>query len=256
MKRKNEEVSTGAKRMRIQRRNESLDEKKTRLKKNRIRNQTNRKHETKNRKKRRMIARQKLDSIRRVTESSLSKKTRKERNNLCQKKRRAKYTSEQKSSIQRAKRLITKNTETNEKEQKRKIKENKKKREKRVNKTNGNLYRAAFNYDPKKNYSKEKKIQIGEMNIVCLHCKALKFPHEPAGMCCSNGKLELPTLNDPPNPLFDLVNGNSKESKHFNQNFITYNNIFKMTSFGATKLMNKGTYLPTFKIQGNKSNIN
>ncbi|KAG8274367.1 hypothetical protein J6590_004393 [Homalodisca vitripennis] len=37
-----------------------------------------------------------------------------------------------------------------------------------------NLERAAFSYDPEIDYSADKSVTIGEMSIICQHCKALK----------------------------------------------------------------------------------
>lgn len=218
MKRKSEdELSINAKRKRVQREKESPEKKKKRLEKTNQRNKAKRLNESMEEKKRRLIKRRESDKISRT----ISKKKRTKKN--------IKQSSKKKDIESRTK-------------------ENKRKRKYRSNKTNSNLYLEAYNYNPEKDYSKDTK--IGEMNNMCLYCKALKFPSEPAGMCCSKGKIKLPILEDPPNPLFNLVNGNSDESKHFNQNFLTYNNIFKMTSFGATRIVNREKFLPTFKIQG------
>lgn len=77
------------------------------------------------------------------------------------------------------------------------------------------LYRAAFHYNNELNYSAHKSEVIGAMSKVCPHCKALKFVNEPQGLCCSNGKVVLPILNTPPEPLYTLVSGTTPQSKHF-----------------------------------------
>lgn len=62
---------------------------------------------------------------------------------------------------------------------------------------------------------------VRTMNKVCTHCKALKFKSEGPGMCCFNGKVKLPILNEPPEPLFSLVAGTTTRSKHFLNNIGT-----------------------------------
>lgn len=99
------------------------------------------------------------------------------------------------------------------------------------------------------NISTHPHVSIGEMNAMCVYCKARKFPKEPPGMCCSSGRVILQPLNDPPEPLLSLMTGASHESKHFLTNICKYNSCFKMTSFGATKIINDG-FMPTFKVQG------
>ncbi|XP_055312023.1 uncharacterized protein LOC129574268 [Sitodiplosis mosellana] len=108
------------------------------------------------------------------------------------------------------------------------------------------FYRAAFRYDNEINYSLLSCVIIGSMNKIC---KALKFKNEKPGMCCANGKVKLPDLISPPEPLLSLVSGVTSESKHFLINVRMYNACFQMTSYGATKIMNDH-YMPTFKIQG------
>lgn len=61
--------------------------------------------------------------------------------------------------------------------------------------------RLAFEYAPDINYSAHSKIAIGGMDKVCQYCQALKFRNEAAGMCCAAGKVVLPPLPAPPEPL-------------------------------------------------------
>lgn len=110
-----------------------------------------------------------------------------------------------------------------------------------------NLYRAAFNYDSTIEYDLHAPVNIGPMNQICQHCNALKFAKEKPGMCCANGKVQLPALNSPPEPLNSLVLGITPESKHFLSNIQTYNSCFQMTSFGATNIV-RDTFMPTFKV--------
>jgi hypothetical protein len=64
------------------------------------------------------------------------------------------------------------------------------------------MEREAFQYDPTKGYDSHPQLCIGRMSEVCSYCDALKWPGEAPGMCCSNGKVKLPTLRPPPEPLY------------------------------------------------------
>lgn len=107
----------------------------------------------------------------------------------------------------------------------------------------------AFNYNADYDYSLHPSVAIGKMDKVCLHCGAMKFKSETPGMCCASGKVKLPPLRPPPEPLLSLLSGDSSESKHFLKNIRKYNSAFQMTSFGATKIV-QHNFMPTFKIQG------
>lgn len=109
------------------------------------------------------------------------------------------------------------------------------------------LYRAAFQYNHQIDYCSHKSAVIGTMSKVCPHCKALKFKNEPQGLCCSIGKVKLPILNAPPEPLHTLVSRITPQSRHFLNNIRRYNSCFQMTSFGATKIISEN-FMPTFKV--------
>lgn len=117
----------------------------------------------------------------------------------------------------------------------------------RQTRTTGNLELAAFNYNSNIDYSLHRSVLIGAMDEVCQYCNALKFKEETPGMCCSNGKVKLPTLNPPPEPLSSLVSGVSPESKHFLSKIQQYNSCFQMTSFGATNIVRDNGFM-TFKV--------
>jgi len=78
-----------------------------------------------------------------------------------------------------------------------------------------NLNRAAFLYDCTIDYGSHPFVCIGLMDIVCEHCAALKFSGETPGLCCLNGKVKLPLLTPPPEPLHSLLRGDTPESRHF-----------------------------------------
>ena len=115
--------------------------------------------------------------------------------------------------------------------------------------TRSTLTNAAFHYDKDYDYRLDENILIGQMDILCIHCRALKFRKETTGMCCINGKIHLPLLLEPPEPLLTYVTGATQESKHFLQHIPKYNSCFSMTSFGATNIVRYGNFMPTFKVQ-------
>ncbi|XP_044313734.1 uncharacterized protein LOC123037405 [Drosophila rhopaloa] len=110
-------------------------------------------------------------------------------------------------------------------------------------------HNSAFLYDLNLAYNSDKSVDIGIMNKRCSFCGALKWKEESKGMCCKEGKVQLPSLKTLPDPLLSLLNGNHPDHTHFMGLTRKYNNCFQMTSFGATKVFNEG-YMPTFKVQG------
>ena len=111
------------------------------------------------------------------------------------------------------------------------------------------LLNEAFNYDCKFNYKEHTKVTIGQMNNVCKFCQALRFSGESNGLCCNNGKVILPEILSPPNPLKSLVFGTNRNSTVFLKNVRKYNACFQMTSFGVKNICNYN-YPSTFRIQG------
>ena len=110
-------------------------------------------------------------------------------------------------------------------------------------------FRLAFRYSPVDDYSLSRCVQIGTMSKICPYCKALKFNGETMGMCCASGKVKLPQLAAPPEPLKTLLTGTTSESKRFLSNIRKYNSCFQMTSFGA-QIENQDQFMPTFKVKG------
>lgn len=110
-----------------------------------------------------------------------------------------------------------------------------------------NLNRAAFRYDSTLAYNDLPCVNIGPLNVVCQHCNALKFSTETPGLCCAGGKVKLPVLAPPPQPLRSLLYEDTPQSRHFLGHTQQYNGCFQMTSFGATVIQERG-YNPTFKV--------
>ncbi|XP_071697771.1 uncharacterized protein [Rutidosis leptorrhynchoides] len=85
---------------------------------------------------------------------------------------------------------------------------------------------------------------IGDAIYVCNACKACLWKSEAMrgnksftkkiySLCCLNGKVELPTLNKPPQLLLDLFSGNSDRSRKFVENVRRNNMMFSLTSIGG-----------------------
>ncbi|CAI9727218.1 Hypothetical predicted protein [Octopus vulgaris] len=85
--------------------------------------------------------------------------------------------------------------------------------------------RAAFTYDPAKNYAK-----------ICSSCGAKKWDFDAPGFCCSKGKVRLPPLADPPQVLRELLTSPSDGAKHFRERINRFNSCFAVTCFGTTSI--------------------
>ena len=82
----------------------------------------------------------------------------------------------------------------------------------RRNLSSTDLNRAAFRYDCSTDYCLHTSVRIGPMDVVCEYCGALKFSGETPGLCCLSGKVKLPLLTPPPEPLHSLLRGEIPES--------------------------------------------
>ena len=111
--------------------------------------------------------------------------------------------------------------------------------------------KAAFNYDSTIDYAADTSVAIGAMSFRCDHCAALKWKGESPGMCCNNGRVNIPPHQVQPEPLQALLLRTSPHSTNFHANIRQYNGAFQMTSFGTTGLdAREHGYMPTFRIQG------
>ena len=117
----------------------------------------------------------------------------------------------------------------------------------RRNASSVNLNQVTFQYDCTIDYSSHPFVRIGSMEVVCVHCGALKFAGETPGLCSLSGKVKLPLLPSPPEPLHSLLCGETQESRHFLSNAPRYNLCFQMTSFRANIIEECG-FNPTFKV--------
>ena len=99
-------------------------------------------------------------------------------------------------------------------------------------------------------YANHRSLDLGRMTVLCKFCNALKWKGERPGLCCLNGKIAIPVLPEPPQPLKDLLSGQPEnDAQHFLKSIRRYNSAFQMTSFGA-KEQKLGGFMPTFKVLG------
>ena len=60
------------------------------------------------------------------------------------------------------------------------------------------------------------------MPKLCRFCYALTWPGEPNGICCSNGKVQLPKLDLPPDEVSKLLTDDTIVAKHFREKIRNY----------------------------------
>lgn len=104
-------------------------------------------------------------------------------------------------------------------------------------------------YNPDLAYEADRTIALGAMNHKCKYCNALKWKEETSGMCCNNGKVQLPSFEPLPDPLNSLLMDRHPDHNHFMDLIRKYNSCFQMASFGAKQIVTEG-FMPTFKVQG------
>jgi hypothetical protein len=102
---------------------------------------------------------------------------------------------------------------------------------------------------------------LSEMTTMCDKCGTLHFLEERAAsssranpqftLCCAKGKMMLPPLAPPPEPLRRLLTSNEVDAKDFRQRIRSYNNALAFTSVGAnldTSVAQPGNY--TYRLRG------
>ena len=90
---------------------------------------------------------------------------------------------------------------------------------------------------------------IGEMNVRCDYCGALKFPKETSTTCCSGGKVSLEPFPRPPDALMDFWNGTDARSRLFRLHARTLNNAVCLSSLQGND-RNMPGFNPSVVFQG------
>ncbi len=104
---------------------------------------------------------------------------------------------------------------------------------------------------------------MGSMNVKCPYCHALHWKEERLsksslqnpkfGKCCLSGKIWLPTLDQPPLELHNLLTSQDPRAKGFHTNIRKYNDALVMTSVGCDLLPMEGGGPYVFKVYGSLS---
>ena len=112
-------------------------------------------------------------------------------------------------------------------------------------------------------------MNLGHPTQVCEHCGAQLWyeertiksrkPKKPKfSLCCSEGKVELPFLKDPPPFLKRLLSmNNDQRSNKFWVGIRIYNSLFAFTSLGGNidHSVNNGTAPYVFRLNGQNHHI-
>ena len=94
---------------------------------------------------------------------------------------------------------------------------------------------------------------IGKMDTACQHCGAFKFVKETASTCCSNGKVGLPMLPQPPDQINKLWHDDTAEGKLFRQHARSINNAVCLTSIKGKQKTFGGGFTPCVVYEGKVS---
>jgi hypothetical protein len=115
-----------------------------------------------------------------------------------------------------------------------------------IERPNFPFYRAARCAQPVLTY-----FHIGLMTKQCSHCSAIHFENECIGtLCCINGKISLPFVDEPPPFLKELLSGETPESNRFLKKIRAYNTALSFASFGADIVSGERGGPSAFKIHG------
>ena len=107
-------------------------------------------------------------------------------------------------------------------------------------------------------------MNLGPPTQICEHCGAQlwygertvksKTPTKPKfSLCCSEGRVKLPLLKEPPPFLGNLLNINSDQrSINFQLGIRIYNSLFAFTSLGGNvdRSVNNGSGPYVFRVNG------
>nr|GMD55818.1 uncharacterized protein LOC109188710 [Ipomoea batatas] len=103
----------------------------------------------------------------------------------------------------------------------------------------------------------------GDASYTCEHCGATFWYNERLsqsrvksypkyGVCCTHGKINLPSMSTPPKELYELFFEHGEKRTCFLKNIRSYNSMFSFTSMGGKidNSINCGGALPIFRING------
>ena len=91
---------------------------------------------------------------------------------------------------------------------------------------------------------------IGQMKTVCQYCGAFKFKKETGSTCCSNGKVHIDPLPQPPQLINKLWHDDTPEGRLFRQNARSINNAVCLTSIKGKQKSFGGGFAPSIVYEG------
>ena len=91
---------------------------------------------------------------------------------------------------------------------------------------------------------------IGKMEVVCNLCGALKFKKETGSTCCSNGKVYLDPLPQPPEQIRKLWHDDTPEGRLFRHHARSINNAVCLTSIKGKQKTFGGGFAPNIVYEG------
>ena len=91
---------------------------------------------------------------------------------------------------------------------------------------------------------------IGRMEVVCNFCGALKFKKETGSTCCSNGKVYLDPLPQPPEQIRKLWHDDTPEGRLFRHHARSINNAVCLTSIKGKQKTFGGGFAPNIVYEG------
>ena len=97
---------------------------------------------------------------------------------------------------------------------------------------------------------KDSPDSIGNMEIVCNYCGAFKFRKETGSTCCSNGKVYLDPLPQPPDQIRKLWHEDTPEGRLFRQHARSINNAVCLTSIKGKQKTFGGGFAPNVVYEG------
>ena len=94
---------------------------------------------------------------------------------------------------------------------------------------------------------------IGEMDVDCQDCGAMKFRKETSSSCCCNGKVYLEPFPEPPQEINDLWHKDTAEARLFREHARPINNAVCLTSI-KVKTKDLG-YNPSIIFEGKATQL-
>ena len=102
---------------------------------------------------------------------------------------------------------------------------------------------------------KDSPDSIGEMDVVCQFCKALKFKKETPSSCCCSGKVLLESFPKPPPEINELWHDNTAEGRLLRENARSINNAVCLTSIKIKKKDFGSQFCPNIIFEGKATQL-